>query len=323
MERKTRKTTRNTDSSVRKKAASAAFFVADLAVGDADLIDRYLDALWLEKGLAENSLAAYRRDLTRFALSQHKAGKNLLTADTASIKESLGGIHSVRSMARFLSCLRGFYGYQVREGRIAADPTFEVESPALGRPLPKSLSEQHVELLLAAPRDDHAVELRDKAMLELLYATGLRVSELVGLQLDQISLNQGVVRVIGKGNKERLVPIGEEALFWLQRHLRESRPLLLDNAQSPMVFPSRRGEPMTRQAFWYRIKHYALRAGIATTLSPHTLRHAFATHLLNHGADLRVVQLLLGHSDLSTTQIYTHVAQARMKELHQQHHPRG
>ena len=307
----------------RKKAASAAFFVADLAPEDVALIDGYIDALWLEKGLAENSLAAYRRDLTRFAASQHKAGSSLLNADAASIKTSLSEVLSVRSMARFLSCLRGFYGYQVREGRLSGDPTFEVESPALGRPLPKSLSEQDVELLLAAPREDDAVELRDKAMLELLYATGLRVSELVGLQLDQVSLNQGVVRVIGKGNKERLVPIGEEALFWVQRHLRESRPILLDNAQSPMVFPNRRGEPMSRQAFWYRLKHYAMRAGISMTLSPHTLRHAFATHLLNHGADLRVVQLLLGHSDLSTTQIYTHVARARMKELHQKHHPRG
>lgn len=307
----------------KKKAASAAFFVADLAPDDGALIDRYLDALWLEKGLAENSLAAYRRDLTRFAVARHKAGSNLLSADASAIKASLSEVLSVRSMARLLSCLRGFYGYQVREGRIQSDPTFEVESPSLGRPLPKSLSEQDVELLLAAPREDDTVELRDKAMLELLYATGLRVSELVGLQLDQVSLNQGVVRVIGKGNKERLVPIGEEALFWMQRHLRESRPVLLDSAQSPMVFPNRRGESMSRQAFWYRLKHYAMRAGISMMLSPHTLRHAFATHLLNHGADLRVVQLLLGHSDLSTTQIYTHVARARMKELHQKHHPRG
>jgi integrase/recombinase XerD len=203
------------------------------------------------------------------------------------------------------------------------DPTADVDSPKAGTALPKSLSEKDVDTLLAAPVIDDPIELRDKAMLELLYATGLRVSELVGLQLDQLSLSQGVVRVIGKGDKERLVPVGEEALYWLQRHLRDARPLLLGRAQTAMVFPNRRGGGMTRQAFWYRIKHYAVRAGITTHLSPHTLRHAFATHLINHGADLRVVQLLLGHSDLSTTQIYTHVARARMKELHQQHHPRG
>jgi integrase/recombinase XerD len=199
----------------------------------------------------------------------------------------------------------------------------EVDSPKQGLAPPKSLSEHDVGALLAAPATDEPVELRDKAMLELLYATGLRVSELVGLQIDQLSLTQGVVRVVGKGDKERLVPVGEEALYWLQQHLRDARPLLLGTAQSAMVFPNRRGSGMTRQAFWYRIKHYALRAGITTHLSPHTLRHAFATHLINHGADLRVVQLLLGHSDLSTTQIYTHVARARMKELHQRHHPRG
>lgn len=305
------------------KAASVAFFIAQLSPDDAALIDRYLDALWLEKGLAENSLAAYRRDLSRFAIELVQAGLSLLRADAASIKSALGKIKSSRSMARHLSCLRGFYAYQVREGKLTIDPSLDVESPKLGQPLPKSLSERDVERLLAAPDIDLPVELRDKAMLELLYATGLRVSELIGLQLDQLSMNQGVVRVVGKGGKERLVPVGEEALFWIQRHMRESRPQLLDNGQSAMVFPSRRGEPMTRQAFWYRIKHYALRADIATTLSPHTLRHAFATHLLNHGADLRVVQLLLGHSDLSTTQIYTHVARERMKELHQRHHPRG
>lgn len=321
-----------TKKAVTKKAASAAFFIApdspegaapSLAAGDAEFIDRYLDAVWLEKGLAENSLAAYRRDLTGFGIALAAAGGRLLAADAGAIKAALGRVRSARSMARLLSCLRGFYGYQLREGRLQVDPTQDIDSPKLGQPLPKSLSEHEVEQLLAAPQPDRALELRDKAMLELLYATGLRVSELVGLQLDQLSLTQGVVRVIGKGGKERLVPVGEEALFWLQRHLREARPQLLDIAQSAMVFPNRRGEALTRQAFWYRIKHYALRAGINTTLSPHTLRHAFATHLLNHGADLRVVQLLLGHSDLSTTQIYTHVARARMKELHRQHHPRG
>jgi len=306
-----------------KKAASAAFFVESLAAGDAALIDRYLDALWLEKGLAENSLAAYRRDLSAFGKLLAANGAELLRADKAAIKSALAGKTNTRSMARLLSCLRGFYGHQVREGKLTVDPTAEVDAPKLGRPLPKSLGEQEVETLLNAPDPTDALELRDKAMLEVLYAAGLRVSELVGLRLDQLSLTQGVVRVIGKGDKERLVPLGEEALFWLQRHLREARPLLLDKAQSAMVFPNRHGAALTRQAFWYRIKHYALRAGIKTSLSPHTLRHAFATHLLNHGADLRVVQLLLGHSDLSTTQIYTHVARARMKELHQRHHPRG
>ena len=308
---------------VIKKAASAAFFIEQLADGDAAIIDLYLDALWLEKNLAENSLAAYRRDLIAFGTCARKLGGSLLRTDAAAVKAALGAIKSARSMARFLSCLRGFYAYQIREGKIESDPTRDVESPKLGQSLPKSLSERDVDALLSVPRHDSAIELRDKAMLELLYATGLRVSELVGLRLDQLSMNQGVVRVIGKGSKERLVPIGEEALHWLQKYLRDARPQLLDNTQSAMVFPNRRGETMTRQAFWYRIKQYAVRAGINVSLSPHTLRHAFATHLLNHGADLRVVQLLLGHSDLSTTQIYTHVANARMKELHRQHHPRG
>jgi integrase/recombinase XerD len=306
-----------------KKAASAAFFVEPLPEPEAALIDRYIDALWLEKGLAENSLAAYRRDLTAFARLALKQGTSLLGADKSTIKTALAGKSNTRSMARLLSCLRGFYGYQVREGAIPVDPTAEVDAPKLGRPLPKSLGQMEVEALLNAPQPDIALELRDKAMLEVLYAAGLRVSELIGLRLDQLSMNQGVVRVLGKGGKERLVPLGEEALFWLERHLREGRSELLGSLQSAMVFPNRHGVALTRQAFWYRIKHYALRAGIATSLSPHTLRHAFATHLLNNGADLRVVQLLLGHSDLSTTQIYTHVARARMKELHQRHHPRG
>lgn len=219
--------------------------------------------------------------------------------------------------------MRGFFRYQVREGRIEADPSLDVESPKLGRPLPKSLSEAEVEALLAAPDLEQAIEFRDRTMLELLYACGLRVSELVGLQVSQLGMNQGVVRIIGKGGKERLVPVGEEALGWLQRYLNGSRRELLDNKPSEALFPSRRGTQMTRQAFWYRIKEYAGRAGIRSALSPHTLRHAFATHLLNHGADLRVVQLLLGHSDLTTTQIYTHVARQRMKDLHAEHHPRG
>ncbi len=290
-------------------------------------IETYLDALWMEKGLSENTLAAYRRDLSHYRdwLEKHQA--TLLGAGTGDLQGYLAWRskqqRSPRSTARFLSCVRGFYRYQVREGRLKLDPSLDVDSPKLGRPLPKSLSEAEVEALLAAPRLELAIEFRDRTMLELLYACGLRVSELVGLQVSQLGMNQGVVRIIGKGGKERLVPVGEEALGWLQRYLNGSRRELLDNRPSEAVFPSRLGSQMTRQAFWHRIKQYAARAGIRSPLSPHTLRHAFATHLLNHGADLRVVQLLLGHSDLSTTQIYTHVARQRMKDLHAEHHPRG
>jgi integrase/recombinase XerD len=230
---------------------------------------------------------------------------------------------SPRSAARALSCLRGFYRHLLRSGDISADPTLDLDSPRIGRPLPKTLSEEDVEALLQAPELDNAVGFRDRCMLELLYACGLRVSELTGLRLSELSLNQGVVRVSGKGGKERLVPVGEEALHWLQRYLREVRPELLGTQASDMLFPGRRGEAMTRQTFWYRIKHHARVAGISKPISPHVLRHAFATHLVNHGADLRVVQLLLGHSDLSTTQIYTHVARQRLQDLHGQHHPRG
>ena len=290
-------------------------------------IEQYLDALWLEKGLSGNTLDAYRRDLGHY--QQGLAGRKarLLEADRVDLQAylaaRLGKGQSPRSTARFMSCARGFYRYLLREGRLDADPTLDIDSPQLGRPLPKSLSEQDVERLLAAPDTGDALEFRDRAMLELLYACGLRVSELTGLQLVQISLNQGVLRVFGKGSKERLVPMGEEALSWLQRFLVGPRQELLRGVPSEAVFPSRRGSMMTRQAFWYRIKIYARRAGISKPLSPHTLRHAFATHLLNHGADLRVVQMLLGHSDLTTTQIYTHVARQRMQELHARHHPRG
>jgi integrase/recombinase XerD len=233
------------------------------------------------------------------------------------------GIQS-RSTARALSCLRGLYRYLLRENMISEDPTLQIQSPKLGRPLPGSLSESEVERLLAAPDVKTAIGYRDRTMLEVLYACGLRVSELVGLRLTDVNLRQGVVRVMGKGSKERLVPLGEEAISWLQRYLQEARPeLLKKNLVEDAVFPSSHGKPMTRQTFWYRIKAHAATAQIARKISPHTLRHAFATHLINHGADLRVVQLLLGHSDLSTTQIYTHVAQQRLKSLHQVHHPRG
>ncbi|MFT6275645.1 MAG: integrase/recombinase XerD [Halioglobus sp.] len=292
------------------------------------LIEHYIDALWMERGLSENSLISYRRDLnqyqgwlaTNFSIS-------LLQADRGHLQSYLGeklrSGQSARSTARFMSCVRGFYRHSLREGRINVDPTLDIDSPKLGRPLPKSLSEEDVERLLQAPDVDIALEFRDKTMLELLYACGLRVTELTSLQLVQLSLNQGVVRVFGKGSKERLVPMGEEALVWLQRYLAGPRSELLKGVPSDVLFPSRLGRQMTRQTFWYRIKVYAERAEIKQGLSPHTLRHAFATHLLNHGADLRVVQMLLGHSDLTTTQIYTHVAKQRMQELHSVHHPRG
>ena len=291
-------------------------------------IERYIDAMWMEKGLSDNSLKSYRRDLRQFNdwLVKNKSS-SVTRADRSSLQAYLGARlkqgNSPRSSARFMSCVRGFYHYLLREGRITVDPTLDVDSPKLGRPLPKSLSEKEVDRLLQMPDLDLALEFRDRTMLEMLYACGLRVTELTSLQLVQVSVNQGVVRVFGKGNKERLVPMGEEALVWLQRYMAGPRQELLKGIPSDVVFPSRRGTQMTRQTFWYRIKIYAERAGIKKDLSPHTLRHAFATHLLNHGADLRVVQMLLGHSDLSTTQIYTHVAQQRMQELHAQHHPRG
>ena len=291
-------------------------------------IERYIDALWMEKGLSDNTLSAYRRDLRQYHewLGVHK-GTSVVAANRSDLQAYLGARlqqgQSPRSTARFMSCARGFYHYLLRESRLTVDPTLDVDSPKLGRPLPKSLSEQDIDKLLAAPDIDLPLEFRDRAMLELLYACGLRVTELTSLQISQVSLNQGVVRVFGKGSKERLVPMGEEALSWLQRFIKGPRSELLKGIPSDIVFPSKRGREMTRQTFWYRIKIYADRAQINKALSPHTLRHAFATHLLNHGADLRVVQMLLGHSDLTTTQIYTHVAKQRMQELHAQHHPRG
>jgi integrase/recombinase XerD len=284
--------------------------------------------MWIEKGLADNTLHAYRRDLNHFAAYLECGNPlSLLDVSRADLQAYLGhrlaGGSSQRSIARLISCLRGFYRYQLREGRVSADPTLDLDGPRLGRPLPHSLSEHEVERLLAAPELDDPLGCRDRAMLELLYACGLRVSELTSLQLSQVSLNQGVLRVFGKGSKERLVPMGEEALARLQSYLREARPELLRGIPSDVVFPSRRGRQMTRQTFWYRIKLHARAAGITRQLSPHTLRHAFATHLLNHGADLRVVQMLLGHSDLTTTQIYTHVARQRLQDLHARHHPRG
>jgi len=298
------------------------------SAGSDPAIEQFIDALWMERGLADNSLNAYRCDLQKLSCWLETAkNRRLLSADKADLLGYLGVMieqgKKPRSSARVLSCMRQFYQYALRENLVSSDPSSQLESPALGRPLPKSLGEAEVEALLKAPDEDTAEGLRDRAMLELLYATGLRVSELIGLRPDQLSLAQGVVRVIGKGGKERLVPLGDEAHYWLNNYLRVSRPELLHEKPGNLLFVTRRGDGMTRQAFWYRIKKHAQAAGISKHLSPHTLRHAFATHLVNHGADLRVVQMLLGHSDLSTTQIYTHVARERLKSVHASHHPRA
>ena len=292
-----------------------------------DVIDRFLDAIWAEQGVSENTLSAYGSDLKIFARWLKGDGDSLIEAEAEDISGFLAyrykqGIGN-RSTARILSTLRRFYGYQLRENRIASDPTALIELPYIGRKLPLSLSERDVELLLDAPETTNPLGFRDRTMLEILYATGLRVSELVGLRLEQVNARQGVVRIAGKGNKERLVPVGEEAMAWLQAYMEGSRKSILGQRQCPYVFTTNRAAGMTRQAFWHIIKRHAKLAGINKELSPHTLRHAFATHLLNHGADLRVVQLLLGHSDLSTTQIYTHIARERLKDLHSKFHPRG
>jgi len=294
---------------------------------DHPMIDRFLDALWLEKGLSDNTRDAYRSDLALFNGWLQGKGVDLMSISREAILDHLAwrvdNGYKPRSTARLLSGVRGFYRYLLREKLIAIDPTLQVDMPQLGKPLPKSLSEADVEALLAAPDLSDAIGQRDRAMLEVLYACGLRVTELVSLTLEQVNLRQGVLRIMGKGSKERLVPMGEEAIVWVERYMRDARHELLNGRPSDVLFPSQRGEQMTRQTFWHRIKHQAKVAGIGKSLSPHTLRHAFATHLLNHGADLRVVQMLLGHSDLSTTQIYTHVARARLQEMHAKHHPRG
>lgn len=291
------------------------------------LIDDFLDAMWLERGLSDNTTSSYRHDLNHLATWCDEQGLALLTLSRSDLQDYLAARqeagYKATSSARLLSAVRRFYQYLCREKIREDDPSALIVNPKLPKYLPADLSESEVDALLMAPDLEDAIGLRDKAMLELLYATGLRVSELVGLSTERISLRQGVIRIVGKGNKERLVPMGEEAIYWLQRYFNEARGALLNQISSDVVFPSRRGQYMTRQTFWYRIKFYAQVAQITTHLSPHTLRHAFATHLLNHGADLRVVQLLLGHSDLSTTQIYTHVAGERLKSLHQAHHPRA
>lgn len=292
-----------------------------------ELIDAFLDALWLERGASQHTLAAYRGDLRHWAQHLRLRRETMLDVSRASLESLLAarrdaGYHA-RSDARLMSSLRRFYRWAMVSELIDADPLADVSMPQVRAALPDTLDEEDVERLLAAPDVATALGLRDRAMLEVLYACGLRVSELVGLRMDSLNLRQGLVRVIGKGDKERLVPLGEEAHDWLTRYLREARAALMSDITRAPLFPGRGNGFMTRQTFWHRLKHHAVVAGIDKPLSPHTLRHAFATHLLNHGAHLRVVQELLGHSDLSTTQIYTHVAQARLEALHAQHHPRG
>lgn len=294
-----------------------------------ELLDEFCDSLWLEDGLSRNTLESYRRDLNKFSGWLERQRKvSVLEATHADIQGFLAHLVSTEkakatSTSRAISSLKRLFRYLLRQNKIAVDPTLQIATPKLPRSLPKSLTEQDVELLLDAPDVQAPLGLRDRAMLEVLYATGLRVSELVTLNVAQVSLDMGVVRVMGKGSKERLVPLGEESLDWIRRYLAEGRPVLLAGKLSDALFVTHRGEGMTRQMFWYLIKKHAQQGGLHKPLSPHTLRHAFATHLLNHGADLRVVQMLLGHSDISTTQIYTHVARERLKQLHAQHHPRG
>lgn len=300
---------------------------AGIAAQDRRCIDRFCDALWLESGLSDNTLAAYRRDLLAFARRQLEHNRTLAGATREDLQAYLGDRFSqgvlASSSARSLSALRRFYRFLLREGEIAIDPSLDISSPRLSKPLPKSLSESDVDRLLDAPDTTQPLGCRDYAMLETLYATGLRVSELVQLRMSELRTNPGVVQIVGKGGRERLVPLGESAMDALERYLRTARGELLGARVSDHVFVTRRGTGMTRQAFWQLIKRHARAAGIKADLSPHTLRHAFATHLLNHGADLRSVQMLLGHSDLSTTQIYTHVARERLRNLHARHHPRG
>jgi len=297
-------------------------------VQDTDVIEQFLDALWIERNLAQNTLASYRLDLQALAAWLQHHDRSLLTADAADLQsflaERVEGGYKASSSARLLSAMRRLFQYLYREKQREDDPSALLAAPKLPQRLPKDLSEAQVDRLLQAPATEEPIELRDKAMLELLYATGLRVTELVSLSLSDVSLRQGVVRVIGKGNKERLVPLGEEAVYWIEQFIEYGRPWLMNGQTSDVLFPSNRAQQMTRQTFWHRIKYYATLAGIdSEKLSPHVLRHAFATHLLNHGADLRVVQMLLGHSDLSTTQIYTHVATERLRKLHEKHHPRA
>jgi len=295
---------------------------------DTVLLEQFLDSLWLERNLADNTIQSYRLDLHALMKAFGDLKVTFLTAQTMHLQDFLlqrvEDGYKATSSARLLSATKRLFQYLYREKYREDDPSASLSSPKLPKNLPKDLTETQVDALLNSPDTQDMLEIRDKAMLELLYATGLRVSELVGLELNDISLMQGVVRIIGKGNKERLVPLGEEAVYWLEYYLKYSRNDLLKGGPIDILFPSRLGKKMTRQTFWHRVKYYAILANIDTDiLSPHVLRHAFATHLLNHGADLRVVQMLLGHSSLSTTQIYTHVATERLKQLHRKHHPRA
>ena len=289
-------------------------------------IDDYLSQIWLQKGLSPHTLAAYRRDLELTEVWLRSRSQALSQADTASLAELMAERYeqgaSSRTTARWLSALRGYFKHLVRNNLLSTDPTQELKHPRMVRSLPKSLGPDQVESLLTAPDVNTAIGLRDRAMLELLYSSGLRITELVGLEMTNLNMRQGVIKVIGKGSKERLVPVGGAALHWLERYLSEVR-WQLNPGHLPILFPSRLGRKMTRQTFWHAVKKYAQKAGITTDISPHTLRHAFATHLVDNGADLRAVQMMLGHSDLSTTQIYTHIAQQRLKSLVHDHHPRG
>ncbi len=302
----------------------------DVVEVNKQMLDEFTDALWLEDGLSRNTLVSYQADLMQLAewLIRQKRAAGRLNEVThadllAFLSDRITQGTKASSASRALVCIKRFYRYLQRQGKIVINPAINIDSPKVSRHLPVSLAESEVEILLAAPDIRQPLGLRDRAMLEMLYAAGLRVSELVSLTMAQIRQDMGVVRILGKGSKERLVPLGDEALHWLDLYLRQARPALLNGKQSNILFITARGDAMTRQAFWYLIKRQAQQAGIVKQLSPHTLRHAFATHLLNHGADLRVVQLLLGHSDISTTQIYTHVARERLKQLHARHHPRG
>jgi len=308
--------------------ASPKRAVPDLSAEDRTAIDAFAELAWSEQGLAQNTLASYRRDLEGLArwCAAHAATLATCTREQLFryLAERVEGGYSARSNARLLSTLRHFYRIAQRLGTVVQDPTLLLDSPKLPRPLPKALAETEVEALIRAPDVDTPLGLRDRAMFELIYATGLRVSELVTLRAEQINLRQGVLRVTGKGGKDRLVPIGDEAAHWLQRYLAEARPLLAQGREAAAVFLTNRRAGMTRQMFWTTVKRHARTAGIdSARISPHVLRHCFATHLLNHGADLRALQMLLGHSSLSTTQIYTHVAREGLKRLHARHHPRG
>lgn len=292
---------------------------------DTNHLERFLEHLWSEYGLSPLSVSAYHSDLKILCVYLTTLNASLLSANSIQLMQFMGQPKklSSKTLSRRLASIKRYYRYLFRETLISIDPSTELVAPRIGRSLPKSVSEADVEALLLAPNTEERLGLRDRTMLEVLYASGLRVSELVGLESTQVNLRQGVVRVVGKGNKERLVPLGENAIYWLTKYLNEGRIALVGDHMTRALFPSSHGKPMTRQTFWHRVKKYAVTAHIDGQISPHTLRHAFATHLLNHGADLRVVQMLLGHSNISTTQIYTYVAAERLKKLHGLHHPRG